>query len=137
LRHKPAPRSIPPGDVEQVTNVYASVDKTAFRFTPREAAFAISACGEYNSEVTNLSWRTVYLFRRTGDRIVPIFHAPVEHETIDKTAKSGAETGERWIIRFDSVLHAGAYDLILQRYDGTTERRFRWDGKRYIAAPVA
>jgi len=79
----------------------------------------------------------VYLFRRTGDRIVPIFHAPVEHETIDKTAKSGAETGERWIIRFDSVLHAGAYDLILQRYDGTTERRFRWDGKRYIAAPVA
>jgi hypothetical protein len=125
----------PPGDVEQVTNVYANVEKTAFRFMPAETAIAVDAAGEYNSEVTNLSWRTLYLFRRVGTRLLPIFHARVEDETIDKSTSDGKQSGEHWIVQFAPTTHAGAYDLILRRYHGIQQHRFRWNGVRYIPDP--
>jgi hypothetical protein len=127
-----SPALHPPGEIAQVTNVYVNVSRTPFRFNPSETAFGVEVDGEYNSVVTNTSWGTLYLFRRVGARLQPIFDAKVRDETIDKTDPKGGEAGQRWIVRFDTAMHGGAYDIILQRYHGKQQRRFRWNGTHYV-----
>ena len=124
----------PPNDVAPISNVYAIVPTTAFRFKPGEVAFGVEASGEYNSQATAVGFTTLYLFRRVGDRIVSIFHARTQDYLTNKTSRRGGERDVRWTVRFDTVSHYGAYDLLLQGLRGNQVRRYRWNGSSYMVA---
>lgn len=130
---RPADRPTPPGDIDPVTNVYVGIDRTPFHFMPTETAFAVRATGEFNSSSTNASWSTLYLFRRTGTSLSPIFHARIDEQTNDKTG-SDPVVHRRWSVSFDVRMHHGAYDLLLATA-GRTPRRFIWNGVHYGPAP--
>ena len=107
----------PPSEVDPVTTVGIAIDTAPYRFAPGEVAVGVRAGGAFHSTATNAVWTTLYLLRRQGSVLSPIFEA--ETQTVD----GGLER----TLRFAPTITRGAYDLLLGR------RRYVWNGSRYVA----
>jgi hypothetical protein len=123
----------PPADVQPMTASQVTVQKTPFRFSPTESAVAVSAGGYFSSSSTGAYWDELYLMRLRGGRLAPIFHAMIEQGDNDNTP-GGVSHQRRWIVRFDTHVTRGAYDLILSRKGARGGVRYVWNGARYVAA---
>jgi hypothetical protein len=111
----------------------ASVERTSFLYRPGEAAVAVRVEDTFESTSTESLNSALWLFRRVGGRLEPVFHADVTDVTTDK--QSGrVEPDDRWVVRFDTHLTLGAYDLILARKGHRAGQRYVWSGSRYVDA---
>ncbi len=107
----------PPSEVDPVTTVGIAIDTVPYRFAPGEVAVGVRAGGGFHSTSTNAVWTTLYLLRRQGSVLSPIFEA--ETQTVDG--------GPERKLRFAATITRGAYDLLLGR------RRYVWNGSHYVA----
>ena len=130
----PGPAPEPPAEIDPTSTRNLDIDKLGFRFAPNETAFAVRASGEYNSTSTNVSWSTLYLFRRQGSRLSLIFRGDMGGSEIDKTS-GGTDKSTAFIVRFGLKTTNGAYDLMLAPKGGRGRvKRYVWTGDRYVAA---
>lgn len=107
----------PPSEVDPVTTVGIAIDAVPYRFAPGEVAVGVRTGGAFHSTSTNAVWTTLYLLRRQGSVLSPIFEA--ETQTVDG--------GPERTLRFAATITRGAYDLLLGH------RRYLWNGSRYVA----
>ena len=108
-----------------------SIDRAVFRISPGEAALGVDVSESLNTSSTSAGASSLFLYRRTGTKLVPIFSAPTDDFVLDKTEPHPRMAQTRHIVRFTSHLTHGFYDLILARPRARAGRTYVWDGARY------
>lgn len=128
-----APDIAPPSGMTPVSRSDVAVDGAVYAFAPGEMLLGVRVYGETNTTSINVSVERLYLFRRTGARLTPVFDAQTASGLIDKTG-GGDDREVSRIVRFDRRLRTGAYGLVLARKGAREGRRYVWSGSRYVKA---
>jgi hypothetical protein len=132
-------RSRAPAPSVTPSQAYVSIDPLQFHISSDEVALGVHVGDELDTTSTGASQDTLVLYRFDAGRPVEIFRTIVDTSETDKTDTSGGgEREQHWILRFDTQMSNGMYDLIRHRVkprsSASHDQRFVWNGTRYMSA---
>ena len=127
-----------PLTVEPVNVFDLELDLIPYRISDRDVAFGVRFENGYNSTARASFTNALHLYRRDGDRLVPVFEAITYDQDLEKAQTDEEENLEVVVRSVVVVSHRkskGFYDLIVRQKKPKKSTTYRWNGTRY--APLS
>ena len=110
------------------------LDLIPYRISDRDVAFGVRFENGYNSTARAAFTNALHLYRRDGDRLLPVFEAITFEQNLEKAQtddEEGIETIVSSVVVVSRRKSKGFYDLILRQKKPKKSTTYRWNGQRY------
>lgn len=121
----------PQTDGSPTTFASVEIDDATYQISPTESAVSVIVQGGVNTQSVGVGTTTQYLFRRQGERLVPVFSDVIGFWDEDKIGNHSNEA--LFTVSLSPKLTGGMHDLIVKPKRGRGVR-YTWDGARYREA---